>query len=181
MNTRYLCYSAKNVYLWEQIKKPMAAQEILKQSLHDVFVTALMKVQTLNMMLSDMYVQIIEESDNLYIVIYDDNDSEILKSALASVEDWQKGMLDNNTNMTELLTDVVFGTDLIDLFNEIDYNGPFSLLYVDNNMEVLSEILTIDKDNIVIGDEFWEKMDKELDEFFENLMSDIRYKKSTDL
>lgn len=154
----------------------MTTQEILKQTLHDAFVTALMKVQSLNITLSDMYVQLIEEDDNVYVVIYDDNDSEILKSRVEKDADQEDNTLNNTAFVTTLLTDVVFGTDLIDLFNEIDYNGPFSLLYVDGNMEVLSEILTIDKENIVIGDEFWEKMDKELDEFFENLMSDIRYK-----
>ncbi len=154
----------------------MTTQEILKQTLHDAFVTALMKVQSLNITLSDMYVQLIEEDDNVYVVIYDDNDSEILKSRVEKDADQEDNTLNNTAFVTTLLTDVVFSTDLIDLFNEIDYNGPFSLLYVDGNMEVLSEILTIDKENIVIGDEFWEKMDKELDEFFENLMSDIRYK-----
>ena len=62
------------------------------------------------------------------------------------------------------------------IFNETEYNGPFSLLYVDKEMNVLAELLTIDKENIMISDEFWEKMDRELDEFYEKLMSDIRIK-----
>jgi hypothetical protein len=49
-------------------------------------------------------------------------------------------------------------------------------LLVDEEMNIQAELLTIDQENIMIGDEFWEKMDRELDEFYEKLMSDIRFK-----
>ena len=153
-------------------------QEIIKLSLHDAFVKTLMKVRSLNVILSDMYVQILEEEENTTVTIYDDADNEILKSAVDGWDEWKESI--GNGDITDaaigLFTDVVFNTDLLDLFNDMEYNGPFSLLLVDKNMEVISEILTIDNENIVIGDEFWEKMDKELDEFYEKLMSDIRTK-----
>ena len=153
-------------------------QEMIKLSLHDAFVKALMKVRSLNVILSDMYVQILEEEENTTVTIYDDADNEILKSAVDGWDEWKESL--SNGDITDavigLFTNVVFNTDLLDLFNDMEYNGPFSLLLVDNNMEVISEILTIDNENIVIGDEFWEKMDKELDEFYEKLMSDIRTK-----
>ena len=151
---------------------------MIKLSLHDAFVKALMKVRSLNVILSDMYVQILEEEENTTVTIYDDADNEILKSAVDGWDEWKESL--SNGDITDavigLFTNVVFNTDLLDLFNDMEYNGPFSLLLVDNNMEVISEILTIDNENIVIGDEFWEKMDKELDEFYEKLMSDIRTK-----
>lgn len=153
-------------------------QERMKQSLYEAFINALMKVRSLNLKLSDMYIQITEEEDNTLFTIYDDADNELLKTTIEAWEDWKQSLNSQYTTNTiaELFTDIVFNTDIIEQFNEMEYNGPFSLLLVDNNMEVLSEILTIDNENIVISDEFWEKMDKELDEFYEKLMSDIRYK-----
>lgn len=150
----------------------------MKQSLYEAFINALMKVRSLNLKLSDMYIQITEEEDNTLFTIYDDADNELLKTTIEAWEDWKQSLNSQYTTNTiaELFTDIVFNTDIIEQFNEMEYNGPFSLLLVDNNMEVLSEILTIDNENIVISDEFWEKMDKELDEFYEKLMSDIRYK-----
>jgi len=49
-------------------------------------------------------------------------------------------------------------------------------LLVDDQMNVLAELLNIDKENILLGDDFWQKMDRELDEFYEKLMSDIKFK-----
>ena len=72
--------------------------------------------------------------------------------------------------------EIISTTDLADLFNELEYNTPFSIVMVDQQMETIADIYTLDDNNIVIGDDFWEKMDKELDDFFEKLMSDTSRK-----
>lgn len=153
-------------------------QENIKLLLHDAFVKALIKVRSSNQILSDMYVQILEENENTHIVVYDDADREIIKSNIEGWDEWKESLytIDTTDAIAGIITDVIFNTDLIELFNDMEYEGPFSLLLVDDKMDVISEILTIDNENIVIGDEFWEKMDKELDEFYEKLMSDIRIK-----
>ena len=153
-------------------------QENIKLLLHDTFVKALIKVRSSNQILSDMYVQILEENENTLIVVYDDADREIIKSNIEGWDEWKESLytIDTTDAIAGIITDVIFNTDLIELFNDMEYEGPFSLLLVDDKMDVISEILTIDNENIVIGDEFWEKMDKELDEFYEKLMSDIRIK-----
>ena len=153
-------------------------QENIKLLLHDTFVKALIKVRSSNQILSDMYVQILEENENTHIVVYDDADREIIKSNIEGWDEWKESLytIDTTDAIAGIITDVIFNTDLIELFNDMEYEGPFSLLLVDDKMDVISEILTIDNENIVIGDEFWEKMDKELDEFYEKLMSDIRIK-----
>ena len=75
-----------------------------------------------------------------------------------------------------LLEETVNIPEIYGLFDGFDYDTPFSLLLVDENMDIVSEILTIDHENILLGDDFWEKMDKELDEFYEKLMSDVSRK-----
>ncbi len=151
------------------------SQEILSSSLHDAFVSTLMKVRTLNMQLSDMYVRL-DNGDTTSLVIYDDNDNIMFTQQLEGWNEWQANTEDVESEFMTVLNAVVNSDELYNLFNEIEYNGPFSLLYVDNDMNVLAELLTIDKENIMISDEFWEKMDRELDEFYEKLMSDIRIK-----
>ena len=134
-----------------------------------------MKVRTLDMRLSDMYVRL-DNSDNTSLVIYDDNDNVMYTQLLEGWNEWQANAEDAESEFITLLNEVVNNEELFNIFNETEYNGPFSLLYVDEEMNVLAELLTIDKENIMIGDEFWEKMDRELDEFYEKLMSDIRIK-----
>lgn len=150
-------------------------QEILSSSLHDAFVSALMKVRTLNMQLSDMYVRL-DNGDNTSLVIYDDNDNVMYTQQLEAWNQWQANTENAESEFITMLNEVVNNEELYNLFNETEYNGPFSLLYIDKDMNVLAELLTIDKENILISDEFWEKMDRELDEFYEKLMSDIRIK-----
>ena len=150
-------------------------QEILSSSLHDAFVSALMKVRTLNMQLSDMYVRL-DNGDNTSLVIYDDNDNVMYTQQLEAWNQWQANTENAESEFITMLNEVVNNEELYNLFNETEYNGPFSLLYIDKDMNVLAELLTIDKENILISDEFWEKMDRELDEFYEKLMSDIRTK-----
>lgn len=153
------------------------SQDILGQSLHDTFVSVLMKVRSLNMQLSDMYVRL-DNKNEASLIIYDDNDNILYTAQLNEWDEWSANVTaeEAEEQFITLLSDVVNGDTLFELFNETEYNGPFSLLYVDEQMNVLAELLTIDKENIMIGDEFWEKMDRELDEFYEKLMSDIRIK-----
>ena len=47
-------------------------------------------------------------------------------------------------------------------------------MLVDNEMEPVADLVTLDDENIYLHDDFWEKMDKELDDFFEQLMSDTK-------
>ena len=155
----------------------MEIEKKIKQSLHDAFVNASMKVNSQELILSDMYVQL-KEDNNHTIVIYDDCDNVLIENELSNLGEWREGISDNDvvTRFAMLLQEVVEAPQLFDLFNNIDYNGPFSLLYVDENMDVIEELLNIDKDNIRLDDDFWSKMDRELDEFYEKLMSNIQYK-----
>lgn len=152
-------------------------QETLCQSLHDAFVSALMKVRSLNLLLSDMYVRL-SDGEDTSLIIYDDSDNELHVAPLEALNDWRAGISQDDLldEFVALLSQVLDNDELSQLFHETEYNGPFSLLLVDEQMNVLAELLTIDKENILLGDDFWQKMDRELDEFYEKLMSDIRFK-----
>lgn len=148
--------------------------ETLRHDINDAFVKALMKVRSLNLALNDMYVRV-SDDDEATLVIYDDADTILLTAPLSGWADWKSTVSgDVCQALVTLLTETVNAPELFELFDEFDYDSPFSLMLVDENMELISELLTIDRENIVLGDDFWDKMDKELDEFYEKLMSDVR-------
>lgn len=153
------------------------SQELLSRQIHDTFVTTLIKVRSHNLLLSDMYVQV-AEGEETHLIVYDDADNILTDTTLSTWDDWKSESVSEDiiSSFITLITDTVNAPELSEIFAEMDYNGPFSLLLVDEQMNVISELLNIDKENILLGDDFWEQMDKELDEFYEKLMSDIKYK-----
>lgn len=152
-------------------------QESLYVLLKEAFVKSLMKAQSLNLSMNDMFIQV-NEGDCTSLDIYDDTDNKLYSMPLTMWDEYKEDNNDNDVLLNFALTlgEIISTTDLADLFNELEYNTPFSIVMVDQQMETIADIYTIDDNNIVIGDDFWEKMDKELDDFFEKLMSDISRK-----
>lgn len=156
------------------VKSMDTPRETLRKSILNAFTNTLMKLQSQHTTLSDMYVRV-QEDDEPQFVIYDDADNVLLSLPLDGWNEWKisEGVDDNITPFVALLEETVNIPEIYGLFDSFDYDAPFSLLLVDENMDIIAEILTIDHENIVLGDDFWEKMDKELDEFYERLMSDV--------
>ncbi len=156
------------------VKSMDTPRETLRKSILNAFTNTLMKLQSQHTTLSDMYVRV-QEDDEPQFVIYDDADNVLLSLPLDGWNEWKisEGVDDNMTPFVALLEETVNIPEIYGLFDSFDYDAPFSLLLVDENMDIIAEILTIDHENIVLGDDFWEKMDKELDEFYERLMSDV--------
>lgn len=152
-------------------------QESLYVLLKEAFVKSLMKAQSLNLSMNDMFIQV-NEGDCTSLDIYDDTDNKLYSMPLTMWDEYKEDNNDNDVLLNFALTlgEIFSTTDLADLFNELEYNTPFSIVMVDQQMETIADIYTLDDNNIVIGDDFWEKMDKELDDFFEKLMSDTSRK-----
>ncbi len=152
-------------------------QESLYVLLKEAFVKSLMKAQSLNLSMNDMFIQV-NEGDCTSLDIYDDTDNKLYSMPLTMWDEYKEDNNDNDVLLNFALTlgETISTTDLADLFNELEYNTPFSIVMVDQQMETIADIYTLDDNNIVIGDDFWEKMDKELDDFFEKLMSDTSRK-----
>jgi len=106
--------------------------------------------------------------------IFDDEDNVLVK---LSVPDWeeQADRFDSDTILKEcedLLKDIAHKIKEEGLFEELNILKPFSVLMVDEEMEVLSELLTIDEEQLLLNDDFLKHMDEELDGFYNQLMSD---------
>ena len=149
-----------------------ATKERLYNDISSVFANAIETVRTKDdCTLTDMYVCV--KYDDLLVVIYDDSENILLQETIDGWDD----LKENSENFEEAVIDslkYVLNTDSIkQKFESLDFFGPFSVILVDDNFEQICELVTYDKDMIYLEDDFLDKIDKELDEFFEKLMSDV--------
>ena len=122
--------------------------------------------------LSDMYVCF--KYDDLSLSIYDDMERLLLQTTIDAWEHIKSQSVDFNEVVISTLKDVLNSDIMKKEFDTINFVGPFSVILVDEEYEQICELITIDKDNIFLEDDFFSKIDKELDDFFEKLMSDVK-------
>ncbi len=122
--------------------------------------------------LSDMYVCF--KYDDLSLSIYDDMERLLLQTTIDAWEPLKSQSVDFNEVVISTLKDVLNSDIMKKEFDTINFVGPFSVILVDEEYEQICELITIDKDNIFLEDDFFSKIDKELDDFFEKLMSDVK-------
>ena len=125
------------------------------------FCTAVEKARAEAMSLTDMYVQ----------VKYDEQ----LFSVFDGLDEWRDSSGErSDAVIIAFLRKVLSHEDVNLALHSLDIIPPFSVVLVDNEMEPVADLITLDDENIYLHDDFWEKMDKELDDFFEQLMSDTK-------
>jgi len=121
----------------------------------------------------DLYIQPNPESGD--VTILDDEDNVLTKVPVPEWEEQTEGMDSENmlAECGELLRTLLKKLLEEGLFETINILKPFSVVMVDEEMEVLSELLTIDEEELMLNDEFLKHMDDELDSFYKQLMSDL--------
>ena len=142
---------------------------ILYGRIADAFMAAVKKVKEEDTYsLSDIYVCCKYEESAL--CIYDDMERLLSQVAL---DDWGAFRDDSEEEVLRLLKEVLNGEAMKAELDTLEFAGPFSVVLVDENYEPICELVTIDKDNILLEEDFFSKIDKDLDDFFEKLMSDM--------
>lgn len=150
---------------------------IVQNKLYDdisaAFIEAIKKVNAdATLSLSDMYVCV--KYDDLSLSIYDDIENMLLQTTIDEWEDLKDDSDDFIPHVASALKKVL-GSDLMrQQFETLDSVGPFSVILIGEDMEVIEELITYDSDTIFLDNDFLDKMDKDLDDFFEKLMSDIK-------
>ena len=148
-----------------------------KKELYDdiikAFISAIKKANADNSYsLSDMYVCF--KYDDLSLSIYDDMERLLLQTTIDAWEPLKSESVDFNEVVISTLKDVLNSDIMKKEFDTVNFVGPFSVILIDEEYEQICELITIDKDNIFLEDDFFSKIDKELDDFFEKLMSDVK-------
>ncbi|OPZ97337.1 MAG: cellulose synthase subunit BcsC [Bacteroidetes bacterium ADurb.Bin416] len=125
--------------------------------------------------LGDLYLRVGRAADALKLyrdAVFMDNSNQFAQYGLG-VAAAANGQRDEALGACEpLLRTIVQKIHQEGLFEELNIIKPFSVLMVDEEMEVLAELLTIDEEQLLLSDDFFKHMDEELEVFYKRLMSD---------
>ena len=143
----------------------------LYNELDNAFSQVIDKIKEGGISLTDIYVSV--KYDDLLLSINDDSENVLFRSIIDGWGEFKKET-DFEECITESLRNVLRDESLKKKFESLDVVAPFSVVLVNEDQEPIEDLITIDKDIIFLDDEFIKKMDKELDDFFEKLMSDVK-------
>ena len=117
-------------------------------------------------LLTDIHFRVSQESGE--ILVMDDDDNEITRCV---IEEWIENKdSDFYENITELLRKVLKNeSKVIDSYGLLK---PFSIVLEDDEKESIAELYISDGDTVIISGDLMENLDKDLDEFFKELMKD---------
>lgn len=117
-------------------------------------------------LLTDIHFRVSQESGE--ILVMDDDDNEITRCV---IEEWIENKESNfYENITELLRKVLKNeSKVIDSYGLLK---PFSIVLEDDEKESIAELYISDGDTVIISGDLMENLDKDLDEFFKELMKD---------
>jgi hypothetical protein len=116
--------------------------------------------------LTDIHLRVTQETGEL--VAFDDDDKEITRCV---IEQW----IDNkDDDFYDSITTVLHSelTKCKKLIEQMAILKPFSFVLEDEDHEHLAELYLVDDDTVIIDQELMAGLDKDLDNFLENLLKD---------
>ncbi len=118
--------------------------------------------------LTDMYVTY--KLDEQTLSFFDDAENLLCQNSLELPVD------DNEEVVTikSLLQLALDDKTVEEALESLDYVAPISVILMSDEGDVVCELKTFHSDIMVLEDDFLKKMGDELDEFFENLMADVK-------
>ena len=114
--------------------------------------------------MTDIHLRVSQDSGEM--VIYDDDDNEMTRCV---VEQW----IDNKDesfyySITGVLRGVI--VQMHDVVENMSILKPYSFVLEDDDKEHIAELYLVDDDIAIIGGDLMEGLDKDLDDFFDELM-----------
>ena len=151
-----------------------ASEEKLFSTLCDTLCAAVEKARAEALSLTDMYVQV--KYDEQLFTVFDDADGVLAQATVEELDEWRSAhdSEEPHVALIAFLREVLNHDEVNKALHSLDFISPFSVVLVDANMEPVADLITLDDENIYLHDDFWEKMDKELDDFFDQLMADTK-------
>lgn len=116
--------------------------------------------------MTDIHLRVTQETGEL--VIYDDDDNEVTRCV---VEQW----IDNkDEDFYEQITSILRRSieKLKNVTEGIGLLKPFSYVLENDDKESVAELYVVDDDTVIIDEELMAGLDKDLDDFFKNLLKE---------
>ena len=116
--------------------------------------------------LTDIHLRVIQDSGEM--LAFDDDDQEITRCV---IEDWIDNKEENfyEESIGILRKSLQQQHDIID---KMGIPKPFSFVMENDDQETVAELYVADDDTVIIGGDIMENLDKDLDDFFANLMKE---------
>ena len=117
--------------------------------------------------MTDLHLRVTQESGEL--VTFDDDDNEINR---AVIDQW----IDNKDedfyeSVTTILRNILH-TDLHDMVEKMSILRPFSFVLENDDHEHIAELSCADGDTVILSGDLMPGLDKELDDFLNNLIKE---------
>jgi len=122
--------------------------------------------------LNDMFLQV--DQQNGEVSVFDENEKLFGKEV---VFDWLLPNLEEDDFFAKIVPElkkIMFSLNEKSVFDKIFIDKPFSVSLVNDSFDVVEELLFLDDDTLKLDDELWKDMDKELNVFLKNLLSDTK-------
>lgn len=116
--------------------------------------------------LTDIHLRVIQDSGEM--LAFDDDDQEITRCV---IEDWIDNKEENfyEESIGILRKSLQQQHDIIDKMGILK---PFSFVMENDDQETVAELYVADDDTVIIGGDIMENLDKDLDDFFANLIKE---------
>ena len=114
--------------------------------------------------LTDIHIRVVQETGEM--LFFDDDDKELNRCV---IEQWMDNKDDDfYESVTTILRNVI-ETDK-DLLENLSILKPYAFVLEDDDREAVAELYVVDDDTVIIDTELMKDLDKDLDDFFENLL-----------
>jgi len=117
-------------------------------------------------LLTDIHIRVTQESGE--VMVFDDDEQELTRCV---VEQWIDNKDDSFYNDVASALRAVINKHK-DSVDNMSILKPFSLVLEDDDKETIAELYVVDDDTVIIDDELMAGLDKDLDDFFAQLIKD---------
>lgn len=156
------------LYFCTQIKTTMKATEQTHQQIERAIRKIAEKFPTHleASLLTDIHIRVTQETGEL--MAFDDDDNEITRCV---VEQWIDNKDDNFYDSVASIIRRALDREK-KLVDNMSVLKPYAFVLEDEEKEPMAELYVVDDDTVIIDPDLMENLDKDLDDFFENLMKD---------
>lgn len=115
-------------------------------------------------LLTDLHIRVTQETGEF--VVFDDDDQEVTRCV---IEQWIDNKDDNFYNDVANIIRKVIDKQK-DTVGNLSILKPYSIVLEDDDKEPMAELYVADGDTVIIDPDLMENLDKDLDDFFDQLM-----------